>query len=225
MNKSETLYLFSLAEYASALEMLAAAKTATHPEMVRGFIAHATDEYRHASLFRSMSKTAALKQGVSALSHDSMSVKTERYVDTEQFLIEKYTDSEFAVFVAVHESLAVREFNWLKSKLDADSDKNILRVIIHDEEEHRESVLDDEKRHAELAASWVAKNLGWSRHFLMIKHYLLAKVRKARGSLVPYVGPFFYWCSVPFTLLSLVSVRVVGRGPDSLSGSWLSENM
>ena len=45
-----TLVEFGYAEYGSALEMLAAAKSTESPKAKIGYINHALDEYRHAAL-------------------------------------------------------------------------------------------------------------------------------------------------------------------------------
>ena len=45
-----TLVEFGYAEYGSALEMLAAAKSTESPKTKIGYINHALDEYRHAAL-------------------------------------------------------------------------------------------------------------------------------------------------------------------------------
>jgi rubrerythrin len=225
MNKTRTLRLFSLAEQASALEMLAAAKLSKHPDTVRGFISHATDEYRHARIFNNMVKNICSDQEIKAEPQSLLAVKTEKYVNTEEFLAERYSESEFAVFVAVHEALAVREFKALARRLDSVDDKIVLQNVIRDEEGHHASVLDDETRHAKLAGDWVVRRLGRKRHVLTVKHWVHAKIRKARGSIMPIIKPVFFLASVPLVLLALFLVRGLSGGQQNSDQPTVNDNM
>lgn len=225
MDKSKTLLLFSLAEQASALEMLAAAKVATQPKLVRGFIAHATDEYRHAKVFQNLAKKTSFDSGVAFKKQSTLDVKLKKYVDTDNFLVERYSSIEFSVFVAVHESLAVKEFKALARKHDVREDVALIRAIVADEYEHKNTILDDEYRHAQLARNWVLKHAGLKRLPLTIKHWLLAKTRKIRGNMVPVVAPVFVWLSLPFTLVALYLVRVLGESYKTSTNNWLSGDM
>lgn len=221
MDKSRTLYLFSLAERASALEMLAAARKCSDQSLVKGYVSHAVDEYRHAKLFSKMSLDVTNSQTESRGRSLTDVVKLS-YINTDEFLIEKYSHNEFTVFIAVHESLAVAEFRKLIERLDDTKDRQIISAIIIDEEEHRNTILNDETRHAELAMNWVNKHIGLERYILFIKHYLLAKLRKSRGTIASLISPIFFWLSAPFALTGLVLIRlsklkVADRGNEFVS--------
>ena len=56
---TDYLINFGLAEFGSALDMLAAAELTTQTHLRRGFLNHAIDEFRHAELFFNHAKKLA----------------------------------------------------------------------------------------------------------------------------------------------------------------------
>lgn len=205
-NKSRTLYLFSLAERASALEMLAAARNEHNPNLFAGFLNHAQDEYRHANIFVNLALRESQKS--EPLRPNTQDVKHHGYIDAQNFLNQKLDREQFGVFIAVHEHLAVNEFNKLCKKLDSTKDIQAIEQIVEDEEGHAETILIDEKRHARLALDWVDKNVKSLRRKVLFTYFFItAKYNKLRGHAQMWATPLGTWIGIPLTILTLVLFR------------------
>lgn len=205
-NKSRTFYLFSLAERASALEMLAAARNEHNPNLFTGFLNHAQDEYRHANIFVNLALRES--QNSEPLRPNTQDVKHHGFIDTQKFLNQKLDREQFGVFIAVHEHLAVNEFNKLCKKLDSKKDIQAIKQIVEDEEVHARTILVDEKRHAQLALEWVDKNVKSVRRKVLFTYfYIIAKYNKLRGHAQMWATPLGKWIGIPLTVLVLVLFR------------------
>ena len=205
-NKSRTFYLFSLAERASALEMLAAARMEHNPNLFSGFLNHAEDEYRHANIFVNLSLSEVksderLKPGV-------QDVKRYGFIDARQFLNQKLDREEFGVFIAVHEHLAVKEFKKLCKRLDSKNDVLAIQQILKDEETHAATILRDEERHARLARDWARKNVNMLKRKLLFAYFFgVAKYNKLRGHGRVWGKPLATWFGTPITVMTLIVFR------------------
>jgi rubrerythrin len=205
-NKSRTFYLFSLAERASALEMLAAARDEHNPNLFTGFLNHALDEYRHANIFVELALGET--QNRKPLKPNTQDVKRYGYIDAQKFLNQKLDREKFGVFIAVHEHLAVREFNKLCRKLDSKTDVRAIKQIVEDEEDHTQTILLDEKRHARLALDWIDKNVkSLRRNVLFAYFFMIAKYNKLRGHAQMWATPLGKWIGLPLTMFILVLFR------------------
>ena len=211
LNKLRTFYLFSLAERASALEMLSAARTEHDPKLFAGFLHHAEDEYRHASIFRNLALNEEAELGPDIeLKPRSQDVKQFGYVDSSRFLHQKLSRDRFGIFIAVHEHLAVREFEALCSRLDADVDRDVIRQIVADEQEHAVTILKDEERHARLAKRWTVNNvMRLKRSVWFVVYVVLAKYNKLRGHAQLWAAPIGRCFGVPLAVLTLLLFRCV----------------
>ncbi|MDC0378909.1 ferritin-like domain-containing protein [Litorivicinus sp.] len=205
-NKSRTFYLFSLAERASALEMLAAARNEHNPNLFTGFLNHAQDEYRHANIFVELALDEP--HDSETLKPNTQDVKHHGYIDAQKFLNQKLDREKFGVFIAVHEHLAVSEFNKLCKKLDSKTDVRAIKQIVEDEEDHAQTILIDEKRHARLALDWVDKNVKSLRRKAFYSYFFItAKYNKLRGHAQIWATPLAKWIGLPLTIITLVLFR------------------
>ena len=97
-----TLVEFGYAEYGSALEMLAAAKSTESPKAKIGYINHALDEYRHAALIFKV-LNIQINQGIGEFQKSYIfapqHVVSKGYVDKGGFLVEKLDNKKFIEFV------------------------------------------------------------------------------------------------------------------------------
>ena len=138
-NLLETLVEFGYAEYGSALEMLAAAKSAKSPRLKIGYIKHAQDEYRHAShIFNVLDNEIKKGKGVFKKEYrfTPQNVVFKGYVDKEGFLIEKLSLKKFVEFVYTNEFLAKQSFEDLIKRIDNEDSLAVINEIIKEEEDH-----------------------------------------------------------------------------------------
>ena len=140
-----TLVEFAYAEYGSALEMLAAAKQTSAPKLKVGYINHALDEYRHASLIFKIIDT---QLGFGGNTYDKsfrflpLHVVQKGYVDKDGFLVEKLKNRAFVEFVFSNEYLAKEAFQALAKRVRDSESKQIINNIMLEEDEHAESSIE-----------------------------------------------------------------------------------
>ena len=140
-----TLVEFGYAEYGSALEMLAAAKSTESPKAKIGYINHALDEYRHAALIFKVLNTQ-INQGIGefqkAYIFAPQHVVSKGYVDKGGFLVEKLDNKKFIEFVYSNEYLAKEAFEGLSKRIEDIESLNVISNIMAEEEEHAGSSLE-----------------------------------------------------------------------------------
>lgn len=171
MDLKSTCYEFSLAEYASALEMIAAAKRTDDSALAHGFIRHALDEYEHKKFFSAIPFSSDGENSEKSLGHKrnpNKELRAKGYIHKSMFLAERYNPFLFSVFIAANEKRALNAFASLKLKLEKHTQKDasaMLANIIRDEQDHsilhhalcNSSLLSDEKRHFLLASKHAQK--------------------------------------------------------------------
>ena len=140
------------AELASALEMLAACKSANNPKQALGYFMHAKDEYSHAKCFFKMLSQRGRKVSIKKAREFRFtppSLITKGYISNKGFLIDTMKLKDFIAFVYTNELLAKSSF------------ENILALVGRRTEEGSEisSIMKDELRHHGMA----------KKHFL--NHY------------------------------------------------------
>ena len=145
-------YETAYAEFASALEMLAACKDTDSPKQAFGYYMHAKDEYNHAGCFFKMLSNRGIKSSVDAarkFRFVAPSLISKGYISNKGFLIDTLKLKDFIAFVYTNELLAKSSF------------ENILKLVGPDTEEGKtiSSIMEDELRHHGMA----------KRHFL--KYY------------------------------------------------------
>ena len=155
MKKSQSelpvLYETAHAEFASALEMLAACKVTESPKQAFGYFMHARDEYNHArSFFQMLSKRG--KRASIEIARDFRftppSLITKGYISKRGFLIDTMKFKDFIAFVYTNELLAKSSF------------ENILILVGHSTEEGKRisSIMADELRHHGMAKKFFLRH-------------------------------------------------------------------
>ena len=140
------------AELASALEMLAACKSANNPKQALGYFMHAKDEYSHAKCFFKMLSQRGSKVSIEKAREFRFtppSLITKGYISNKGFLIDTMKLKDFIAFVYTNELLAKSSF------------ENILNLVGRNTEEGKiiSSIMKEELRHHGMA----------KKHFL--SHY------------------------------------------------------
>ena len=128
------------AEFASALEMLAACKETESPKQAFGYFMHAKDEYNHArSFFEMLSKRG--KRVSIEVARDFRftppSLITKGYISKQGFLIETMKLKDFIAFVYTNELLAKSSFENILNLVGYSTDEGkIISTIMADELRH-----------------------------------------------------------------------------------------
>ena len=140
------------AELASALEMLAACKSANNPKQALGYFMHAKDEYSHAKCFFKMLSRRGREVSIEKAREFRFtppSLITKGYISNKGFLIDTMKLKDFIAFVYTNELLAKSSF------------ENILILVGQSTEEGKRilNIMTDELRHHGMA----------KKHFL--NHY------------------------------------------------------
>ena len=128
------------AELASALEMLAACKSANNPKQALGYFMHAKDEYSHAKCFFKMLSQRARKVSIEKAREFRFtppSLITKGYISNKGFLIDTMKLKDFIAFVYTNELLAKSSFeNILKMVGPRTNEGKIISSIMMDELRH-----------------------------------------------------------------------------------------
>ena len=128
------------AELASALEMLAACKSANNPKQALGYFMHAKDEYSHAKCFFKMLSQRGRKVSIKKAREFRFtppSLITKGYISNKGFLIDKMKLKDFIAFVYTNELLAKSSFeNILKMVGPLSNEGKIISNIMMDELRH-----------------------------------------------------------------------------------------
>ena len=149
-NDLPVFYETAYAEFASALEMLAACKDTKSPKQALGYYMHAKDEYNHAGFFFNMLSNRGKKTSVNAarkFRFVAPSLITKGYISNKGFLIDNLKLKDFIAFVYTNEILAKSSF------------ENILKLVGPDTEEGKtiSSIMEDELRHHGMAKNHFLK--------------------------------------------------------------------
>ena len=148
MKKSQSelpvFYETAHAEFASALEMLAACKVTESPSQAFGYFMHARDEYNHARSFLEMLSKRGKRASIEIardLRFTPPSLITKGYISKRGFLIDTMKLKDFIAFVYTNELLAKSSF------------ENILILVGNNTDEGKRisSIMTDELRHHGMA--------------------------------------------------------------------------
>ena len=201
-----SLHEFSYAEFSSAIEMLQAAKRSKDIKTSKGFIRHALDEYRHTNLMRLIiskyiEDNPDCFRDVRFCSNHAIK---KGYVDSSEFLFQKYDIHRFSIFVGINEQSASRIFTKFckrcadtLGKISSTSGEGdsyarnltfaskTIEEIIKDEEDHEKHALGYAKRNGK---KWrLMRFLLWERVSNRVRHFYASnkKVNK-------WVAAFIY---------------------------------
>ena len=193
-NKKNTLWIalheFSYAEFSSAIEMLQAAKRSNDSKISKGFIRHALDEYRHTRLMRTIisKHTEDNPDCFRDVRFCSNHAIKKGYVDSSEFLFQKYNLQRFSIFVGINEQSASRIFTKFRERCadvlkksdvnNRDQESYICNIslasetigrIIEDEENHEKFALGYARRNVE---KWkLARFLMWEKVCNRVRHF------------------------------------------------------
>ena len=179
MKKSQSeltvFYETAHAEFASALEMIAACKVTESPKQAFGYFMHAKDEYNHARAFFEMLSKRGKRASIE-IARDFRftppSLITKGYISKQGFLIETMKLKNFIAFVYTNELLAKTSF------------ENILIMVGHCNEEGKRisSIMADELRHHGMAKKFFLSHYPtmqpWQLRVYRIKETINNKGRK-----------------------------------------------
>ena len=163
------------AELASALEMLAACKSANNPKQALGYFMHAKDEYSHAKCFFKMLSQRGRKVSIKKAREFRFtppSLITKGYISNKGFLIDKMKLKDFIAFVYTNELLAKSSF------------ENILKMVgpLTDEGKIISSIMIDELSHHGMAKKYFLKHYPalqpWQLFMYRLRETLQNKGRK-----------------------------------------------
>ena len=162
---------FSAAEFASALEMLFAAKHVDDIKLVKGFIRHSLDEYKHFSIFTNIKNQISLDHQLSnkEIRFVPNHLFAKGYIYKDKFIFEKKNMKDFAIFIGANEEIAEKKLN--------DFLKNI-RSYKPNHANQIDKILLDEERHAKYSLRFAKEN---NSKFIYVikftKENLLSKLR------------------------------------------------
>lgn len=185
---------FAFAEFSSAIEMLQAAKMTDNKKLARGFLNHSLDEFKHTNFFLECLNNLKIKSKVRKnLKFDTKLVYSLGFINKDYFLFEKYSLSQFCVFIMINESQALKLFTQIKKMnvIKNIDDKKSLQNIILEEKKHLKEakknnlldeqyseLLEDEKRHVSLSDNFSKKINKFNKYkVLSIKFLIQNKFR------------------------------------------------
>ena len=185
---------FAFAEFSSAIEMLQAAKLTDNKKLALGFLNHSLDEFRHTDFFiKCLNNLKNVENIDRNLKFDSKLVYNLGFINKNYFLFNKYSLSQFCIFIMINESEALKLFTKIKKMnfIQDINDKKSLENIISEEKKHLaeaeennllidqySELLKDEQRHVTLSDNFSKKqNKLYSYRLLSLKFLIANKFR------------------------------------------------
>ena len=191
---------FSAAEFASALEMLFAAKNIDDIKLVKGFIRHSLDEYKHFSIFTNIKNQISLDHELNnkELRFVPNHLIAKGYIYKDKFIFEKKKIKDFAIFIGSNEKIAERKLH--------DFLENI-RIFKPNHAEQIDKILLDEERHARYSLAFAKKNNSkFAYHFKCSKESLISKLRHMYANSLHKVTKIFN--PILYSLILIISLPV-----------------
>ena len=141
---------FAAAEFASALEMLYAAKNILDNKLSIGFIRHALDEYKHSSIFNKFKEQIILDNKINKkeLSFVPNHLYNKGYIYKDHFIFEKKKVKDFAIFIGANEEIAEKKLIDFANNIK-NNNNNLFYEI--------QNILKDEERHSEYSLRFAKK--------------------------------------------------------------------
>ena len=198
----EAILDFSLAEICSGIEMVQAAKLSNSASLAVGFIRHAVDEYRHASIFNNISHKISVRHELIGLNrYLAINAYNKKYVDRSIFLFEKKSFGRFSIFVYISETYAAKHFNNIVTK---DSILNEAEKLLI------KSILNDEKNHIKHAYNSTIKFKS-SNLLLYFWYTFLERENQIRRNIQSKMGWFNNSINMVILFASVVTLRLLNR--------------
>ena len=176
---------FSAAEFASALEMLFAAKNIDDLKLSKGFIRHSLDEYKHFSIFTNIKNQISLEHELNnkEIRFIPIHLFAKGYIYKDKFIFEKKNIKDFAIFIGANEEIAEKK---LHDFLDN------IRKFKPDHSKKIDKILLDEERHAKYSLTFAKKNNSKIAYYIKFsKENLISKLRHLYANSLTKVSKIF----------------------------------
>ena len=191
---------FSAAEFASALEMLFAAKHVDDIKLVKGFIRHSLDEYKHFSIFTNIKNQISLEHELNnkEIRFIPIHLFAKGYIYKDKFIFEKKNIKDFAIFIGANEEIAEKK---LHDFLDN------IRKFKPDHSKQIDKILLDEERHAKYSLTFAKKTNSKFAYFIKFsKENLISKLRHLYANSLTKVSKIFN--PILYLLILIMSLLV-----------------
>ena len=191
---------FSAAEFASALEMLFAAKNVNDLKLSKGFIRHSLDEYKHFSIFTNIKNQISLEHELNnrEIRFIPIHLFAKGYIYKDKFIFEKKNIKDFAIFIGANEEIAEKKLHdFLNNirKFQLDHSKKIDKILL------------DEERHAKYSLTFAKKNNSKLGYFIKFsKENLMSKLRHLYANSLTKVSKIFN--PILYLLILIMSLPV-----------------
>ena len=191
---------FSAAEFASALEMLFAAKKVNDLNLAKGFIKHSIDEYKHFSIFTNIKNQISLEYELNnkEIRFVPIHLFAKGYIYKDKFIFEKKNLKDYAIFIGANEEIAEKKLNEFLSNIKnfkPDHAKKIDKILL------------DEERHAKYSLTFAKKNNSKFAYLIKVsKEKLLSKLRHFYANSLNKVSKFFN--PILYSLVLIMSLPV-----------------
>ena len=191
---------FSAAEFASALEMLFAAKKVNDLNLAKGFIKHSIDEYKHFSIFTNIKNQISLEYELNnkEIRFVPIHLFAKGYIYKDKFIFEKKSLKDYAIFIGANEEIAEKKLNEFLSNIKnfkPDHAKKIDKILL------------DEERHAKYSLTFAKKNNSKFAYLIKVsKEKLLSKLRHFYANSLNKVSKFFN--PILYSLVLIMSLPV-----------------
>ena len=191
---------FSAAEFASALEMLFAAKKVNDLDLAKGFIKHSIDEYKHFSIFTNIKNQISLEYELNnkEIRFVPIHLFAKGYIYKDKFIFEKKNLKDYAIFIGANEEIAEKKLNEFLSNIKdfkPDHAKKIDKILL------------DEERHAKYSLTFAKKNNSKFAYLIKVsKENLLSKLRHFYANSLNKVSKFFN--PILYSLILIMSLPV-----------------
>ena len=176
---------FSAAEFASALEMLFAAKNINDLKLSKGFIRHSLDEYKHFSIFTNIKNQISLEHELNSreIRFVPIHLFAKGYIYKDKFIFEKKNIKDFAIFIGANEEIAEKKLNEFLEN---------IRSFKPDHAKQIDKILLDEERHAKYSLTFAKKNNSKFEYFIKFKkENLISKLRHLYANSLTKVSKIF----------------------------------
>ena len=190
---------FAAAEFASALEMLYAAKNIGNKKLSKGFIRHALDEYKHSFVFNALKNQIILEHKINKkeLNFVPIHLYNKGYIFKDHFIFEKKKINNFAIFIGANEEIAEKKLinfaNYIKK-----GNKPAFNEI--------QNILQDEARHSEYSLSFAKKYNGYFVYKCKItKERIMSHFRHFYANGVNKLSFIFY----PILIIILIFISLI----------------
>ena len=191
---------FSAAEFASALEMLFAAKKVNDLKLVKGFIRHSLDEYKHFSIFTNIKNQLCLEYNLNfkEIRFVPNHLFAKGYIYKDKFIFEKKNIKDFAIFIGANEEIAEKKLhNFLEN----------IRNFKPDHAKQIDQILLDEERHAKYSLAFAKKNNSTAVYSIkFFKENLISKLRHLYANSLSKVS--FIFNPILYALILIMSLPV-----------------